>query len=177
MNSRTELRDNAQVKYICFTPQVDVYTFYTTGFDSYKEFENEPVEPTCVENKARSNHVALREEVRTRGTGHIPSFMERRRFFDVVCDIVDVMLEICDNTDMYQSDQLAYICWVIYDCSFNVDTGSDILDTIVRDTMCKTNGIPIYWFAYDMTKRSTLNDLKSRALILLRVADAVKNTM
>lgn len=184
-------RSGNQVKRVNFEPNVDVYTFYTTKFDSYKEFENEQGQSIdsidkyaelyewvseWVENEVYTNYVKLKSTPKRR-VSHIPNIMEYKRFFDVVDHIADVMLVIRDNIALYPNDQFATMSWLLYDRSFNPETGSEMLDTIVRDIMCKNNGDVVYWYMYDITKMSNLNDLKNRVSQLLYVADAVEKTI
>lgn len=184
-------QDMSNKNVINYVPEVDIYVFYTTGFDSYKEFEVSGIQNndeqyvelydwvhSWVDDSIRKKCTHIMKNNQCQNDYYIPTEEQYKEFFNVVDSIADSMLELCQHiAKKYMSTKnkekrIIDTNYSIYDKAFNVNTGSVMLNQIIRDTICSSNNIN-YLYASEFAKQLCIHDIKNRIDILLNIADEI----
>ncbi len=164
-----------------FSPSIDIYEYYTSGFDSYKQYEGQESNDIkyaelftwvneWVDDKVRKERKDKKIVPRCK-----PSTKSIKEFINLAHNISDDLLTLykcIESGDEYEI--VPTIVWMIYDDAYSVNTGSELLDQIVRHIMCTDGGRMSYWYMNDATDKHHLMKIASRVEMLLNIASIVE---
>ena len=161
-----------------FTPCVDIYTYYTTGFDSYKEFETESKRDESELVKWVNDWVDKQVNKKTTDSlkcarPRIANYIRLFKLTNKLRDLSKILNHYNNHVGPQRMGEVNTFAFHMYKLACEFDTGSYMLNEIIRNCMFMTDGVFEQWYMKDMRVSTNRKSVIIRVNILAQIARAV----